>query len=770
MYIELKSFKRKNTIMGNIYKALFTLSLVLFVTGISIGQTEVINHFQKYRESEVLDSYKSDVVDVTIMTEYNCRTYGEFYYDLSQDPVYKVDGYIRYAVIKKFGNQGWVAMVKKRHADDIGGNLIDIVYTNDQGAIDHKAFSLDQEFDFNSGKFYDFTVVSANTLATISDEGQRIYFYNIDTEEVTAQDVDLPVSIEHTLDYLPNQTYVVVSSNGIHMLDTDYSVLGSLPIDLSGGFQKEMYNDSLLFIMSDNYKYVFDVNTKQLINQYASAPDQNFISLDIVDESMQYLLSQVGDQQILELLDQDNNTVTIDIPSRANITFDRVTANTNDYELYGSYNRFALEQEFNDWPQRDDSLATIIYHSSTQTGLVNTSEFSIEISDTYRTLDTIEVREDENGELIVITAELFNFTCTLTNNGTEKIDDVSFFSNGGRAFNCGHHYFRDEHLGIDLAPGASYSFQSVKYIPHYFYQQFCLYANSANNILDLDPSDNEVCIDVLDSPIKNGLVDDGKIWNVSFFDYWNGNIRTKRFKYSNKDTLIDEQVYRQLLESDEEIGDSYTGTRIFYRNSGDKVYAYDLGEAKEYLVYDFGLDVGEVFRSNIFDDDTQEGLLVTAIDSITLDDGSKRKRLQLSCLFDGETQEGWDYYWIEGIGSDYGVQLKWGYCYFDAINSRLQCYYEDEQLTYQPQGQCWLVPTTDLVYQDLSIYPNPASDRLQIITEEAVNEVQIINTQGQLIMQGSDKVINIEALPQGVYMIKVTNEEGAFNVQQFVKL
>ena len=275
--------------MGKIYKTLFTISLVLLVTGISIGQTEVINHFQKYRESEVLDSYKDDDVDVTILTEFNCRVYAEFYYGLDEEPVYQVDGYIRYAAINKFSNQGWVAMVKKYYFDDVGGNLIDIVYTNDQGVIEHKAFDLDQEFDFNSGKFYDFTVVSANTLATISDEGQRIYFYNIDTEEVTAQDVDLPTSIEHTLDYLPNQTYVVVSSNGIHMLDTDYSVLGSLPIDLSGGFQKEMYNDSLLFVISDDQKYVFDVNTKQLIDQYASAPDQNFISLDIAWTHQQYL-------------------------------------------------------------------------------------------------------------------------------------------------------------------------------------------------------------------------------------------------------------------------------------------------------------------------------------------------------------------------------------------------------------------------------------------------------------------------------------------------
>ena len=70
------------------------------------------------------------------------------------------------------------------------------------------------------------------------------------------------------------------------------------------------------------------------------------------------------------------------------------------------------------------------------------------------------------------------------------------------------------------------------------------------------------------------------------------------------------------------------------------------------------------------------------------------------------------------------------------------------------------VPEMGNVTQSVGCYPNPAKDFVRIEGTEAA-EVQVYNALGQLVKTVKDKnEINVAGLPEGVYMMRITDAEG----------
>ena len=67
-----------------------------------------------------------------------------------------------------------------------------------------------------------------------------------------------------------------------------------------------------------------------------------------------------------------------------------------------------------------------------------------------------------------------------------------------------------------------------------------------------------------------------------------------------------------------------------------------------------------------------------------------------------------------------------------------------------------------LLKNDAIIYPNPAKDRLNIISN-SVKSIQIINNLGQIVLTDSNPqsmltVINIDSLQNGLYFVKILSD------------
>lgn len=94
-------------------------------------------------------------------------------------------------------------------------------------------------------------------------------------------------------------------------------------------------------------------------------------------------------------------------------------------------------------------------------------------------------------------------------------------------------------------------------------------------------------------------------------------------------------------------------------------YCYDSNCDEEFLMYDFGLEVGDTFNLT-----SQDQILLESIDSILIE-GVYYRRFNFEPL---DWYAGPDYYWIEGIGSSWGF-----FPYFEPFEQALSfdCFQED---------------------------------------------------------------------------------------------
>lgn len=65
------------------------------------------------------------------------------------------------------------------------------------------------------------------------------------------------------------------------------------------------------------------------------------------------------------------------------------------------------------------------------------------------------------------------------------------------------------------------------------------------------------------------------------------------------------------------------------------------------------------------------------------------------------------------------------------------------------------------------LYPNPASDRFTI--EGKVKEVKAFDALGQMVYQGKDNTVEVTTWPQGVYFVRIVDENDAVSTVKFVK-
>ena len=203
----------------------------------------------------------------------------------------------------------------------------------------------------------------------------------------------------------------------------------------------------------------------------------------------------------------------------------------------------------------------------------------------------------------------------------------------------------------------------------------------------------------------------------------------------------------------------------------DPNQVYKWIDDREYLLYDFSLNVGDTFIVQATNEWPEaRKLVVTAVDSLTLRDQSKRKRLILECE-DG----GGEHTWVKGMGDLQGLLSVKKSCILD-VNERLLCFSFNEDVLYQDpdEGDCWLTTSTNDPLTDyFALYPNPASDRIFISGELSNRPIEYTVFASTGVNMGSGKTadgtISVRDLPQDIYLIEwLQGDQQAMS--KFVKL
>lgn len=217
--------------------------------------------------------------------------------------------------------------------------------------------------------------------------------------------------------------------------------------------------------------------------------------------------------------------------------------------------------------------------------------------------------------------------------------------------------------------------------------------------------------------------------------------------YTNGDSLNISTYLIALIRQDPETG---------------KVYGIRWRDTVERLLYDFNLSIGDTVR--IWPADGSDGgdLVVDEIDTVKMG-GVYRKRLLLYGIMGSGLHE----YWIEGIGSTYGLlgSGRSGTYVTDIHYPYLQCYLEDDNIIYKdPYAKRCFIPLPSGMGQQSEqdtpeFYPNPTRGEVRIKGLVRTWECTVYDGQGEVVffkkLNSSNDFLDIKHQPDGTYHIVV---------------
>jgi hypothetical protein len=250
---------------------------------------------------------------------------------------------------------------------------------------------------------------------------------------------------------------------------------------------------------------------------------------------------------------------------------------------------------------------------------------------------------------------------------------------------------------------------------------------------------------------------------------WNWYTNIYDYKFG-QDTIINTKVYKIITKTDE-LG-ILTNNLIAREDSSAKI-VYFIDSLTEKVLYNFNLQIGDSIniKTKLL---SYEWYFITRIDSVNTLTGF-RKKITLknnSNIIDTIN-------WIEGIGSDYGINYK------EELNERYQsggagylfgllCSWKNGQQIFQNQNfgfGCYSVGGTVGINKNLnslikiSIFPNPTASTFTI--SKNTNEVlqfHLYNLIGQQVLnttlKENETTIERNNLATGTYLFSITNASG----------
>ena len=124
--------------------------------------------------------------------------------------------------------------------------------------------------------------------------------------------------------------------------------------------------------------------------------------------------------------------------------------------------------------------------------------------------------------------------------------------------------------------------------------------------------------------------------------------------------------------------------------------------------------------------------------------------------------------WIEGVGSTNGLYYGNKLQYLNSIVTRLEASCYNNQLVYRspdlPSNICNInIGITETNLYTPKIYPNPATDFLQIENISDKTNIEIFSIDGKLQKShtvAENGIVKINELAEGIYIIKLQTEKG----------
>lgn len=240
------------------------------------------------------------------------------------------------------------------------------------------------------------------------------------------------------------------------------------------------------------------------------------------------------------------------------------------------------------------------------------------------------------------------------------------------------------------------------------------------------------------------------------------------------DTVINFISYKKLRF---ENGNSSGLTDAFIRQEDQKIFAFSETQQAEFLLYDFSAVTNDVINSTAAEGLISESPVVGKVDSITMYNGEKRKRMYVN----GDI-------WIEGIGSIYGLMYPTRVFVTCDCNDtyELISFAREDHVKFYNSGLCAdytcctgiLDATVNFpeTKNTVIVSPNPVYDELTVKfeTETTGCSIELFNMQGRRILQkkldASQNLLDMHSFSSGLYLYRLTDNGKIIQTGKIIKM
>ena len=188
-----------------------------------------------------------------------------------------------------------------------------------------------------------------------------------------------------------------------------------------------------------------------------------------------------------------------------------------------------------------------------------------------------------------------------------------------------------------------------------------------------------------------------------------------------------------------------------------KVFIIPPAALTEELLYDFTMQVGDTVQGYIETYHARD--VVESIDTVLVGN-NYRKRWKIN--------SGYNIYFIEGVGSTYGLVEPSPGTIVDAPDFSISCFRQNNITIYPDTvSSCELITSVKPVEaqnDQLKMYPNPSHGSITIEFDKSMNikEIRLTDLPGKIILEqqtGSRTKMEITNLQNGLYILTVIDKD-----------
>lgn len=185
-----------------------------------------------------------------------------------------------------------------------------------------------------------------------------------------------------------------------------------------------------------------------------------------------------------------------------------------------------------------------------------------------------------------------------------------------------------------------------------------------------------------------------------------------------------------------------------------KVFFIEQGASSEMLLYDFNMQVGDTVRGYTQTFSPYPDV-VQSMDSVLVGSDYRKRWCINTCYF---------IYFIEGVGSTYGLICPSSGCVTDLWEYTLDCFSVSGQTLFPDTTVfCNIIDVTKnipVVKPSVTLFPNPFHTSATLQIRDLDCEIKIYNSMGALvqdeIITRSDYILNRKSFPDGIYFYQLT--------------